>query len=215
MSSRDTRKAKERKIFRKKLLELLIGDAPVPQDVLKELSEEEIISLLRERKNNLDIEKEIDSIEDKLKDSKAEIRKSVKKASEKDDSSIDDLAKTHAAIKRAFQKAYDQQAASLYSQQDGSSCYQAYSYMKNVRQQTYGAGGGFSVGAIELDIQHEDDFFNPKFDESLKREVIRAKKIKDVYGVEVYVSPIKKSLFEAWNSGHKLDNQVLYSMINI
>ena len=213
MSSLGTKKTKERKVFRNKLLELLIGDAPIPRDILEGLSEEDIIALLRERKHNLDIDKELDSIENKLKDAKTEIRRSVKKASESDKSSIDDIAKTHAALRKALQKAYDQQAASLYSQ-DSSSYSQTYSYTKNVRQQAYGADG-LSVGKIELDIQHEDDFFNPKFDESLKREVIRAKKIKDFYGLEVYVSPIKKSLFEAWNSGHRLDNQILYSTINI
>lgn len=61
----------------------------------------------------------------------------------------------------------------------------------------------------------QEDFFNPKYDEETMREVIRAKKIKDMFGVEVYINPMKKSLFDVWKLGNGSQNKLLYDVTNV
>ena len=61
----------------------------------------------------------------------------------------------------------------------------------------------------------DNDFFNPKFSQRMIFEVIRAAKIKNLYGLDPYVNPMKQSLFDGWKIGNPADNRMFYDMIMV
>ena len=65
------------------------------------------------------------------------------------------------------------------------------------------------------DPEQDEDFFNPKFTDRSIYQIIRAAKIRNLYGVEVYINPMKKSMFDDWKMGNVAINRVLYDMVNI
>jgi hypothetical protein len=76
----------------------------------------------------------------------------------------------------------------------------------------------FSVGSyMSYDTpdceEASDDFFNPEMNDELIDEILRAKKTMDMYGVEVYVNPMKKSLFDVWKLGNTVELRMRYDMI--
>lgn len=63
--------------------------------------------------------------------------------------------------------------------------------------------------------ESEEDFFNPVFSDDLIDEIIRAKKIRDTYGIEVYVNPMKKGIFDIWKFANSGEVKLRYDLISI
>ena len=86
-----------------------------------------------------------------------------------------------------------------------------FSYLSgSVKENDYSANTYARYDAAE---HASEDFFKPSFDDSLIDEVIRAKKTKDRYGVEVYINPMKQSLFDGWKQGNMVENHLRYDLI--
>jgi hypothetical protein len=87
-----------------------------------------------------------------------------------------------------------------------------FSYLTgSVKHYDFSAGSYMSYDSPNFE-EPKDDFFNPRLDDELIEEVLRAKKTKDQYGVEVYVNPMKKSLFDVWKLGNTVELKMRYDM---
>ncbi len=79
----------------------------------------------------------------------------------------------------------------------------------------YSGAADINVKRYVYDKEFDEDFFNPKFSIRMVFEILKAAKMQNTYGVEVYVNPMKKSLFDSWKSGNPKENKMFYDMIMI
>lgn len=88
-----------------------------------------------------------------------------------------------------------------------------FSYLTgSVKPYDFSMDSYMSYDAPEIDGD-SGDFLNPGLDDELIAEILKAKKTKDQYGVEVYVNPMKKSLFDVWKLGNTAELKMRYDMI--
>jgi hypothetical protein len=123
---------------------------------------------------------------------------------------LDELVADEVAGKEPFEKNIAYEHSDI-RQMDYESMF---SYLgKSAKLNDFECGSYFSYDKPQT--VEEESFFNPKMDMELVYEIVRAKKIRETLGVEVYVNPIKKSMFDDWKNGNFYENRQAWDLVNI
>ncbi|MFH0977731.1 MAG: hypothetical protein V1837_00370 [Candidatus Woesearchaeota archaeon] len=88
-----------------------------------------------------------------------------------------------------------------------------FNYKSTIKENDYSSNTYFIYDAPKA--TEDQDFFHPKFDDETINEILRAAKIRNQLGIEVYVNPMKKSLFDVWKLANSSDNKIRYDMVSI
>jgi len=168
---------------------------------------------LNQGKNNKDTEKEV----------KERIREDIRRLIEKEITKAVSEVRKEDVIKQEAEsleekvmgfslESYDPQLQ--YGENVSTDYSQLFSYLGNSVKLAETEYNSY-VGIHRTNETMREDFFNPKYSEDTMKEVLRAAKIKNTYGVEVYVNPLKKSMFDMWKLGNDSANKIMYDMISI
>jgi hypothetical protein len=60
-----------------------------------------------------------------------------------------------------------------------------------------------------------EDFQHPKLNDTTINDVLRAAKLKNNYGAEMYVHPSAKALFDMWKMCNDIEDKIRYDMLTI